>query len=1077
MNNAPLNPDPVPNRLPSRNTECCEGDNHRGCGCGPSLSRRDFIKWAGLAASGLTAFPAIAGPFSAEELENVIPAEKKLDPAWVKSLHERGQPTSYRGPELEKIGMPIGGICAGQLYLGGDGRLWHWDLFNLPQARNYTDSGGPNYARPPKPHFPVEQGFAVKTVVDGRTHIRTLDSRGFDPRHIAFRGAYPVAFVEYQDPTLPVSISLEAFSPFIPLNVEDSSLPATVMRFRVKNPGTSEATIELGAWLENAVCLGSGRAGLGQRRNRVERQSRMTLVHSTAERLPRDEQPAARPEIVFENFENGYGNWSVSGDAFGTEPAAGTLPTQQAVSGFQGKRLVNTFLQGDATRGRLTSPPFKIERRHIAFLIGGGDHADRTCINLLLDGRAVRTATGRNEERLDWRDWDVSEFEGKTANLEIVDQATEGWGHINIDQVVFTDVPPSSRVPLEEREDFGSMCVAVLAPQDQASGRAAVPSDVATALFSPSDNENQATVPFGRKLIGAVGRKLMIAPGQEGEVTFVLTWFFPGLLRPVLGPLHDVNRLRRSYANRFNSAAEVARYVSDNFERLAGQTRLWQETWYDSTLPFWFLDRTFASLCTLATSTCYLFDTGRFYAFEGVYCCQGTCQHVWNYAQGLARVFPSLERDLRQRTDFGTAWHENGATDYRGECARHVAHDGQCGVILRAWREHQMCADDQYLRATWPRIRKSIEYMIGVDQNENGLIEGEQYNTLDASWFGPMAWISSFYIAALRAGETMANAAGDAAFAGRCRRIAERGSRELLAQLYNGEYFIHKTDPQHPDATNTNDGCHIDQLMGQAWAFQVGLPRVIPEKESRAALEAIWKYNFTPDVGPFRDRSVIRGGRWYAMAGEGGVVMTTFPRGGAKKATGKGGFAHYFNEVWTGQEHQLAAHLLWERMTDYALVITRVVHDRHHAARRNPYNEVECSDHYTRAMSSHGTFLAACGFEYNGPDGHIGFAPRLSPGSFKAPFTAAEGWGTFEQTRTATSQTALITLRYGRLKVNTLSFELPQKVSAPQVQVRIGGAEQKASLNLADSRVTVRLDRHLRMESGQTLVVEIKFSP
>jgi len=63
---------------------------------------------------------------------------------------------------------------------------------------------------------------------------------------------------------------------------------------------------------------------------------------------------------------------------------------------------------------------------------------------------------------------------------------------------------------------------------------------------------------------------------------------------------------------------------------------------------------------------------------------------VWNYAQGLARVFPSLERDLRQRTDFGTAWHENGATDYRGECARHVAHDGQCGVILRAWREHQM---------------------------------------------------------------------------------------------------------------------------------------------------------------------------------------------------------------------------------------------------------------------------------------------------------------------------------------------------------------------------------------------------
>ncbi len=101
-------------------------------------------------------------------------------------------------------------------------------------------------------------------------------------------------------------------------------------------------------------------------------------------------------------------------------------------------------------------------------------------------------------------------------------------------------------------------------------------------------------------------------------MTFVLTWFFPGLLRPVLGPLHDVNRLRRSYANRFNSAAEVARYVSDNFERLAGQTRLWQGS-VRLHPPLWFLDRTFAS-CAPGSSTCYLFDTGRFFAFVGVYC-------------------------------------------------------------------------------------------------------------------------------------------------------------------------------------------------------------------------------------------------------------------------------------------------------------------------------------------------------------------------------------------------------------------------------------------------------------------------
>ena len=472
--------------------------------------------------------------------------------------------------------------------------------------------------------------------------------------------------------------------------------------------------------------------------------------------------------------------------------------------------------------------------------------------------------------------------------------------------------------------------------------------------------------------------------------------------------------MKRAYGARFKDARAVTQYVAANYDRLAGQTLLWNKTWYDSTLPHWFLDRTFASLCTLATSTCYLFDNGRFYAFEGVYCCQGTCQHVWNYAQGMARIFPALERDVRQRTDFGLAWHPSGATDYRGECGRNVAHDGQCGVILRAYREHQMSADSAFLHHNWPRIRKSIEYMIGCDGDDNGLLEGEQYNTLDAAWYGPMAWISGLYIASLRAGEAMATEMGDANFAARCRTIAERGTMELVKKLYNGEYFIHIPDPNHPEVTSTRNGCHIDQLMGQAWAMQVGLPRIAPVKETLSALEALWKYNFTPDAGTFRMKSKIRGGRVYALAGEGGMVMTTFPHGGAEQASGKGGFAFYFNEVWTGQEHQAAAHYLWEGQTQKGLAITRMVEDRHHAARRNPYNEVECSDHYTRAMASYGTFLAACGYEYHGPKGHIGFAPRLSPDDFKAAFTAAEGWGTFSQQRKGGKQVHTLAVAVGQ---------------------------------------------------------------
>ncbi|HLK61188.1 MAG TPA: GH116 family glycosyl-hydrolase, partial [Chthonomonadaceae bacterium] len=243
----------------SRQNEECASD----CAChggNSAISRRDFIHTATLAASGLalSGMAAVAGPFRREDfqdakLQSLVPEDKKLSPEWIRSLTERGIPTVYRDAELEKIGMPVGGICCGQLYLGGDGKLWHWDLFNQPQPGNFTDGGGPNYARPPKPLSPIEQGFALKVTVGDKIETRHLDSRGFQAKDIAFQGQYPVGHVEYKAAEFPVEVSLLAFSPFIPLNVEDSSLPVTVMRYTLKNTGAKAADVELVGWIENAV--------------------------------------------------------------------------------------------------------------------------------------------------------------------------------------------------------------------------------------------------------------------------------------------------------------------------------------------------------------------------------------------------------------------------------------------------------------------------------------------------------------------------------------------------------------------------------------------------------------------------------------------------------------------------------------------------------------------------------------------------------------------------------------------------------------------------------------------------------
>ncbi|MGL6195168.1 MAG: GH32 C-terminal domain-containing protein [Thermoguttaceae bacterium] len=157
----------------------------------------------------------------------------------------------------------------------------------------------------------------------------------------------------------------------------------------------------------------------------------------------------AGEDIVIADFEGGsYGNgWTVEGKAFGQAPAEGTLSGQMNVSGYEGKALVNSFFEGDGTTGKLISPPFKLERKNVAFLIGGGG-VDGLAMNLVVDGNVVRTAKGPNinpggSEALEWESWEVSDLLGKEAHIEIIDNATGPWGHINVDQITLSDVKKS----------------------------------------------------------------------------------------------------------------------------------------------------------------------------------------------------------------------------------------------------------------------------------------------------------------------------------------------------------------------------------------------------------------------------------------------------------------------------------------------------------------------------------------------------------------------------------------------------------------------------------------------------------
>ncbi|MBV9468919.1 MAG: hypothetical protein JO316_15155 [Abitibacteriaceae bacterium] len=221
----------------------------------------------------------------------------------------------------------------------------------------------------------------------------------------------------------------------IPTGAEPGNSPGTVIWLENAPTELSDTTLRT---IHDAVQAGATLVFAGHE---------MPLLHTYGQLTGGKplQNTAGRPDILFEDFETDYSKWTVEGTAFGERPPAGTQPNQQVVSGFEGKRLVNSYRGTDGVTGRLISKPFTIERDFIRFLVGGGSEPS-TQIRLIFNGKTVRTASGRNEERLAAALWDVRDFSGQQAHLEIVDDSQGPWGHINVDHIQFTDVPGSQTV-------------------------------------------------------------------------------------------------------------------------------------------------------------------------------------------------------------------------------------------------------------------------------------------------------------------------------------------------------------------------------------------------------------------------------------------------------------------------------------------------------------------------------------------------------------------------------------------------------------------------------------------------------
>lgn len=508
--------------------------------------------------------------------------------------------------------------------------------------------------------------------------------------------------------------------------------------------------------------------------------------------------------------------------------------------------------------------------------------------------------------------------------------------------------------------------------------------------------------------------------GKSKRFRFVLTWHFPN--RPATWDLNmlpgmgiderDVGIIRNHYAARFEDAWAVADYIQREMPRLDTETRRFHDALFSSSLPAAVLDAISANIVPARSTTCFWLEDGRFYGWEGCFddsgCCAGTCTHVWSYAYTIAYLFPSLEREMR-KIEFNVETADDGSMNFRSYGTFHesvisgvrayAAVDGQMGSILRAYREWQLSRDDGFLAEIWDGIKRSIGFASAYwDTDGDHVLDAVQHNTYDIEFHGPNPLSSIYYLAALRAVEEMARALGEEVLSGRCREAVETGSANLDAMLWNGGYYIQKLDDVDAQKYQHGEGCLSDQLLGQLHASLLGLGDLLPAEHVKTALKSIFEHNFKRDLSEHANCQ-----RVYALNDEAGLLLCSWPAGGRPRLP-----FPYADEVWTGIEYQVAAHLILEGWVDEGLEIVEALRARHDGIRRNPWNEVECGNHYARSMASWALLLALSGMKTDGENGAAAFAPVDSLLSKDEPFKAfwsdGRNWGVYSQSWDAQSE-------------------------------------------------------------------------
>ena len=532
---------------------------------------------------------------------------------------------------------------------------------------------------------------------------------------------------------------------------------------------------------------------------------------------------------------------------------------------------------------------------------------------------------------------------------------------------------------------------------------------------------------------GALASAIELTPGESKEIRFTLSWYFP----------HHFSRygqdMGHMYNNWFADAKEVNAFLARNYSAHRQQTELFARTLAGTSLGEPLAFAWSSHLGTAITNTWWV-KNGDYAIWEGLGCCGlSTMDTEYNGSFSQIALFPELKMGqmrhmLKFQNEKGQVPHTyNGDFDHMDESGWDRV-DMNPQFVMMVYRDYLWTGDKSYVEFMWPHVLKAMNFTGSLDADGDGLPDHDcSFQTYD-QWGmrGSPSYISSLWIGALKAGIQLADAMQQSSIAAQWQAVLSRASVSFDKLLFNGSYYSLWVDGKQRDETRMSD-----QISGEWFGHLIGLPSTISEQNLKAAVDSIWKNNFSPETG-LRNATVPDDKRYFLM-------LDNLQAGG----------------VWSGIEYAFASFLMDHDRYDDGQAIVSAVHRRYLRAGM-PWNHVECGNHYSRPMSSWATLLGATGFKPHLPAETLTLTPG-SPGDFHAPWATASGFGSIERKGEALS----VLCRSGKLSFKTL------KVRSEGIRglITFDGTLLQSTLSPDGALTNIVLSRALELSAGQTVTI------